>query len=204
MNLFFYDTETTGLPAFKDPSDAPHQPHIVQFAGALVDGESREVIASIDLIAKPDGWTIPDEVAAIHGITTERALAVGVPEEQIVAMALSLWQQAQVRIGHNEQFDARIVRIGAKRFSGVVAAEAWKAGIAECTATMAKPLCKMPPTDRMRAANFNSFKTPKLSEAHQILLGYPLEKAHSALGDVDGCRRIYWHIKAAQAVGAAA
>ncbi|MEA3044540.1 MAG: polymerase subunit epsilon [Sphingomonadales bacterium] len=27
-----YDTETTGLPAWHDPSDAPHQPHVIQLA----------------------------------------------------------------------------------------------------------------------------------------------------------------------------
>ena len=72
--LFFYDTETSGLPDWKSPSEAEHQPHIVQAAGAIVDSESRETIASVEWIAKPDGWVIPDEVAAIHGITTERAL----------------------------------------------------------------------------------------------------------------------------------
>ena len=45
--LFFYDTETSGLPDWKSPSEAEHQPHIVQAAGAIVDSESRETIASV-------------------------------------------------------------------------------------------------------------------------------------------------------------
>lgn len=202
MNLFFYDTETTGLPAFKDPSDAPHQPHIVQFAGALVDGETFQTIASFDLIAKPDGWEIPDDIASIHGITTERALAVGVPEAQIALLAYGLWRLAERRVAHNEQFDARIVRIACKRFLGESEAEAWKAGAAECTARMSTPLCCLPPTEKMRARGLTNYKTPKLSEAHEILIGEPLENAHTALADADGCRRIYRYIKTTAAAAA--
>jgi len=202
VNIFFYDTETTGVPAFKDPSDAPHQPHIVQFAGALVDAETNRTIASIDLIARPDGWEIPAEVAAIHGITNERALAEGVPEALILSVVYGLWMRAQRRIAHNEQFDARIVRIACKRFLGESEAEAWKAGQAECTARMSTPLCAMPPTDRMRSAGFGNYKTPKLSEAHEILLGEPLQNAHTALADVDACRRLYFHMLGMQKAAA--
>ena len=187
------------VPDFGAPSDAPHQPHIVQFAGALVDADTHATIASFDLIARPDGWTIPAEVAAVHGITTERALQVGVPESLIVQIAFDLWERASKRIAHNEQFDARIMRIGAKRFLARGDADVWSAGPAECTAAMSKPICKLPPTGRMVAAGINSFKTPKLSEAHEILLGVPLQNAHSALADVDGCRRIYRAMTTAQA-----
>lgn len=203
MRAFFYDTETSGLPDFRQPSEAPHQPHVVQFAGCLVDTATRRTIASIDVIAKPDGWTIPAEVAAVHGITTEHAHDVGVPEREIFAMVLSLWDRADQRVAHNEEFDARIVRIGLMRFADLATADRWKQGRAECTANMATPICKMPPTARMVKAGFNNFKKPKLSEAHQILLGQPLENAHSALADVEGCMRIYWHmVDAAKAVAA--
>ena len=51
MNLkIFYDTETQGLPDFKAPSDAEHQPHIVQIACALVDCDARKTVASMDVI----------------------------------------------------------------------------------------------------------------------------------------------------------
>ncbi|WP_182340872.1 hypothetical protein [Comamonas koreensis] len=58
-----YDTETTGLPLFKEPSEHPDQPHIVQLGAILVDLNTRTTIASMDVIIRPDGWTIPDEVA---------------------------------------------------------------------------------------------------------------------------------------------
>ena len=54
-----YDTETTGLPDFKAPSESEHQPHIVQLACALVDLDSRQITESMDVIIRPDGWKIP-------------------------------------------------------------------------------------------------------------------------------------------------
>ena len=55
MNLaLFYDTETTGLPDFKAPSEAQHQPHIVQLAALLVDlFQSTPVIANGRIAGQP-------------------------------------------------------------------------------------------------------------------------------------------------------
>lgn len=36
MKVLFYDTETSGMPLFDQPSSDPRQPHIVQLAAALV------------------------------------------------------------------------------------------------------------------------------------------------------------------------
>ena len=152
MNLaVFYDTETTGLPLFKEPSEHPGQPHIVQLGACLVDLDTRKTLATIDVICKPDGWIIPDDVAAIHGITTEHAADVGVPESLAVEMLLELVGE-RTRIAHNEQFDARIVRIACMRHFEPTQADAWKEGPAECTALLATPILKLPPTDRMRSA----------------------------------------------------
>ena len=42
----FFDTETTGLPLFKEHSEHPSQPHIVQLAACLVDLDTRKTIAA--------------------------------------------------------------------------------------------------------------------------------------------------------------
>ena len=43
MNIaLFYDTETTGLPLYDQPSDDPRQPHIVQVGAILVDLDTRK------------------------------------------------------------------------------------------------------------------------------------------------------------------
>lgn len=207
MRLFFYDTETTGLPLFREPSEDPRQPHIVQLAASLVDSETRRTIASIDVITRPDGWTIPDEVAAIHGITTEHASDVGVCEKLALRMALELWSAAGKRVAHNEQFDARLVRIGLLRHLNgsdtSVLADTWAAGIAECTQILSTPHVKAPPTAKMIAAGRNHYKSANLGEAYKHFLGKDLENAHSARADVDACIAVYFAIQdAAQAAAA--
>lgn len=206
MNLaLFYDTETTGLPDFKAPSEAAHQPHIVQLAALLVDLDTRQTIQSMDVIVRPHGWTIPDEVAAVHGITTEHAADVGIPERLAVEMFMDLWNNRN-RVAHNEQFDARILRIALMRHQGNIfhspsgksVPDIWKEGRAECTARMATPICALPPTDKMKAVGRFHHKTPNLGEAYRHFTGNDLQNAHSAMADVLACRDVYFAIKGAQ------
>lgn len=195
MNLaLFYDTETTGLPLFKEPSEHPGQPHIVQLAACLVDVDTRQTISSMDVIIRPDGWTIPDDVAAVHGITTAHALDVGVPEAMAVGMFMELHTKCDFRVAHNEQFDARILRIALMRFVGQEVADIWKAGKSECTALLSTPICQIPPTAKMVKAGFNKFKTANLGEAYRHFMGKELENAHSAMADVQGCMAVYFAI----------
>lgn len=180
MLIFAYDTETTGLPAFKDPSDAPHQPHIVQVAAALVDSESRKLVAGIDLIVRPDGWEIPDETIEVHGITNDEAARVGIDESLATELVLDLWRNADLRVAHNQQFDARIMRIALKRYASEATADEWKEGSAFCTCRAGKP-----------HVNANG-KLPTLSEAYAHYVGGTFDGAHSARSDMEACLSVYF------------
>lgn len=193
--ILFYDFETNGLPLFNEPSEDPRQPHIVQAAAKLVIPESRRCVASLNYIARPDGWTIPEEVTEVHGISTDTATSVGVDERYIVDALIVLWNMAEFRVAHNETFDARIMRIALKRFVGPVFADTWKGGKSECTALLSTPICKLPPTERMMASGRRSFKKPRLEEAYEHFTGAKMENAHQALADVDACETIYFTIK---------
>lgn len=202
MKAIFFDTETTGLPLFKEPSEHPEQPHIVQLAATLVDMNTRIVIASMDVIVRPEVWDIPADIAAIHGITQERAMDVGISESLAVEMFMELWSQ-RLRIAHNEQFDARILRIALKRMNpeitgfpaGKDISEIWKSGQAECTCLMATPIVKAPPTEKMKVAGRFGYKSASLGESYLHFMGKPLENAHSAMADVQGCMAVYFAIK---------
>lgn len=192
----FYDSETTGLPKWDQPSESPEQPHIVQLAAVLMDLDSRKMISSMNVIIRPDGWTIPPEMTEIHGITTEHALAVGVPENLAIDMLFSLWN-GRPRIGHNEGFDARIVRIAQMRFPKAYPEPllaAWKEGKSVCTAQLSKPILNLGPTEAMKKTNFK-VKTPNLGEAYRHFFGKGIEGAHTAMADVKACIDVYFAIQ---------
>lgn len=199
----FYDTETSGLPLFSEPSEDPRQPHIVQLAAQLVDLETRRAVAGIDMIVRPDGWTIPDEVAAIHGITTELASLVGAQASIVIGAFMELWEASDLRIAHNEQFDARMLRIALMRHDSAEQADLWKAGPAECTARLSTPICKLPPTAKMVAARRTHFKTPNLGEAYRHFTGQELVGAHGASVDTQACMAVYFAIKGWRGAAAA-
>ena len=69
-DICFFDCETTGVPAkgLKWDADFNQFPHVVQLAWVFGDKERSFII-------KPDNYEIPPETTAIHGITTERAIA---------------------------------------------------------------------------------------------------------------------------------
>lgn len=202
----FFDTETTGLPLFSEPSEDPRQPHIVQLAASLVDLDTREVVAELNVLTKPDGWESEPKALETHGITTERGLAEGIPEGEALDLFLAMYARAVVRIAHNEQFDARLVRICIKRFKADdELADAWKAGKAECTLKLATPILKLPPTEAMLRSRFkNNFKSANLQEAFKYFTGQELEGAHDAMVDVNGCKTVYFAIEDLQKQDAAA
>lgn len=201
--FLFYDTETTGLPDFKAPSEAPHQPHMVQLAAVLVDPTTRKAVQSLDVIIQPAGWQISEEVAAVHGISHERATLLGVEEHAALSLFLQLWRRCARRIGHNEQFDARILRIAMMRY-GIQERliEDFHSGPTECTQRLATPIMKLPPTAKMVAAGRNHSKSANLSEAYEYFTGKPLVDAHSAMADALACAEVYWAIKDGAAAAA--
>lgn len=190
MIALFYDTETTGLPLYSQPSGDPGQPHLVQVACCLCDTSTKGVIAALDVLIKPDGWLIPPSITQIHGVTNEKAAQFGVPERLAVEMFLALHACAQVRIGHNEPFDARLIRIALKRYA-MGNPDAYKAFPAECTQKLATPII----TAHGRDAGVKG-KTAKLSEAFQFFVGRELVGGHRAMVDVQACMQVYFAIKA--------
>ena len=193
MNLLTpYDTETTGLPLFKEPSDDPRQPHLVDICILAYDAGGN-LVDSFEAMVRPDGWVIPNEVAVIHGITTEMAMDMGIPEAEALDGFMAIHERAGLRIAHNIQFDDRIMRIALSRYRGKEAAEAFKSTPGYCTCQNSKNIVQCPPTAKMIAAGFGKqFKVPTVAEALLHFTGEELVGGHRARPDTEACARIYF------------
>lgn len=190
MKINAFDTETTGLPEYKQPSEDPCQPHIVEIA-ALLYGPDGQLINSFEAIVKPDGWVITPEISAIHGITHEMAMDTGIPEKDALEGFLAIHALADMRVAHNCSFDDRIIRIAMKRYMGDEAADAFKSGPNYCTALKSKPIMNLPATEAMKKTNFK-VKTPNLQEAHKHFTGEEMPTLHRARADAEACAKVYF------------
>ena len=108
--VLIYDTETTGLPRdWNAPiSDSDNWPRLVQLAWQLHD-ETGKLLSRGNMVVKPDGFTIPFNSTKIHGITTERALAEGMPLDEVIGEFMEAASKARYVMGHNVGFDVNVV-----------------------------------------------------------------------------------------------
>lgn len=186
MNVLFFDTETTGLPIWKEPSDHPDQPHIVDVSCELWDGDA--VADSFDAIINI-GIPIPPEMTAIHGITDEMAQAEGIPALEMVDRFLGLVSKADLIVGHNVSFDIRMMRIAAARTMG----EKWDNPLPIfCTMRKSTNHCRILSS---KPRHPEDWKWPNLGEAVRHFFGEDHADAHRARPDMEAARRIYFHLK---------
>lgn len=173
--ILFFDTETTGLPNWKEPSDDPNQPFETW----------RDIVNP--------GVSIPDEMAALHGITTEIAIEKGITPADMLTSFLRLASKATLIVGHNISFDIRMMRIQAARLTG----EKWEPAVPTfCTMKQSTNHCRiLAPTPR----HAEHWKWPQLGEAVRHFFGEDLPQAHSALADCAAARRVYFHLKTLEA-----
>jgi len=194
MKALIYDTETTGLPDWAKPSEDPCQPRITQLCAELIEDQTGEVLAGLNAIIKPNGWTIPPDLEKLTGITNAKAEAVGINMALVLPVFLALWRCADLRVAHNESFDMRMMRIELFRDTryGEATADGWKAGKAFCTCNESKKILNLPPTEKMIATGRRGPKPPNLGEAYLHFTGKELLNAHNAAIDVAACKAIYF------------
>jgi DNA polymerase-3 subunit epsilon len=192
--IIFFDVETTGLIDFKADLLAPHQPRIVQLAAILTEADGT-VVDEMNVLIKPDGWTMPEEVIKIHGITTERCEAEGIPMPEALARFNGMKARRSARAAFNISFDKRLLA----REAGAYGIEHNSEGIESfCVMQMAKPLCKIP------AAGKKGMKAPNLREAYNHFFGQKFEGGHDAMADVLAAKAIFFEIRELEAAEAAA
>lgn len=183
MYLIF-DTETTGLPKnYNAPlSDSDNWPRCIQIAWQLHDTQGYLMEAK-NLIIKPEGFDIPFNSVQIHGITTERAMAEGLPLTEALEVFAKAVEQCTYIGGHNISFDLNIM--GAEYFrlnqANVLEDKKWIDTKDEST-----DFCAIP------GGKGGKFKWPTLSELHNKLFGRPFSDAHNAAADVEATTRCFF------------
>ena len=182
MNILFFDTETTGLPIFKKPSEDPDQPYILSIAGLLCD-ERGNSWGSVDLILD-NNVDIPNEATAVHGISSEDATRYGVNPLTALEAFKELYYLADLVVAHNLSFDERMLRIMTHKLSNFE----HNPNVGLCTMLRSTAACEIP---HPRASGY---KWPTLAEAHEKLVGKKITDAHTAMGDVISCKNLFFKL----------
>lgn len=192
--IIFIDTETCGIPSDRLPDDHPVQPPLVQLGAILVDEDNGAEWAALDVVIRPNGYTIPTQASNVHGVTTQVAELVGIPLSCVVPMYVHLRSRADKIVAFNKAFDLTIMRQAIARNGKPVTLQG--PDVVECAMELASPIMKMPPTDRMIAAGRGGqFKNPSLVEAYRFFFGEDYAGAHSAIADARATARVYFEIK---------
>lgn len=187
-NILFFDTETTGVISKRVRNcieDVALMPHIVQLSWSFNDHEG-------DFIIRPDGWTIPQEAANVHKITTERALKEGVPYVDAFKKFWVDLESADIICAHNAQFDIRMLiadycrltnKSRAQKFSEYIYAK-------KCIDTMMETI------DFVGACfpDGTVGKFPRLEELY-FKLFQDTFNAHNSMDDVRALRKCFYELK---------
>lgn len=181
--ILVFDTETTGKIEYKKMWDLKVQPRIAQL-GAILYDENAEVKGELNLLIKPDGWTMPEEVQAIHGISTEDCQKYGVDIRSALAM-FNMWLKLDpLLVAHNTDFDEFLIDSEVKRLGkNPIVANARKF----CTMKSSTNIVKLPGP--------RGFKWPQLQELHEFLFKVRFEGAHDAMADVRACGKSFFELR---------
>lgn len=183
--ILAFDTETTGFVKDRLPVDHPEQPHLVQLSALVMEPSGKER-GYFNLIVRPNGYTIPAAASNVHGITTEIALACGVPLPVAVAMFNNVVKLTGTHVAHNMPFDDKVMGAAYHRVQ-----KNMPVMNKVCTVDLAGPILAIPPTDKMRRAGFTKYKPPSLAECAKFFFEEDIKGAHDAGVDTRMCARVY-------------
>ena len=182
-DVLIFDTETTGIPDRNAQweTDFAEYPYIVQLAWVIGDVSESHII-------RPAGWEIPDDVVAVHGITTEYAMEHGEPFVFVIDRFIAFAQKARLICGHNIHFDTGIIKANILRELGHEYYDANDVGMA---------LYKGKRIDTMRSTmkwvdarnSWGKLKFPNLGELYSRCFPGETFPAHDALEDCKAVAR---------------
>lgn len=182
MSILVFDTETSGLPPrgvspkFELAWD---RCRLVQIAWELYD-DAGKLQQAASYMVKPQGFTIPDEAIAIHGISNEEATASGEDINTIFAALSALLPYVKVIVAHNIEFDRNVLASEMHRMRSFDLFQRWMAKDTFCT--------------MLKGAEPKK-RWPKLADLYAKLFGkLPDARLHRADTDARVCAAIYFKL----------
>ena len=183
--ILFVDTETTGLPKNpKLPAEADDNwPRLVQICWIMADHDGN-IINQESHLVRPDGFTIPEDAAKIHGISTEKAMAEGRSLYDVLKAFYKDCKRARLLVGHNINFDKRVIgsefmRLGHNDpLQFIISADTMKLSVGYC---------------HIRRWN-GTFKYPTLQQLYRKAFHKNLSGAHDASHDVTATMECFYKL----------
>ena len=183
-----FDTETSGLPIRKflragipAYADLDSYKSCRMVSISWVCGiDTANVPVAVYYIVKPDGFVSSPESIAIHGITHEKAMEIGVSFESIMEHLFTDLESGIKRIvAHNLDFDIN-----------VLCSELYRRNMHDriCEINKLQKYCTMLEGQKKMGVR----KWPKLAELYRYLTkGEEISHAHNALYDTLHCYKCY-------------
>lgn len=179
MTYLFIDTETTGL----GKSDV-----VLQLAYQVFADDNRPLLGQNNYLAHRFDYEIHPEAAKVNGLTIEKINKLCKRPKLIKnhLAYLSDWTESAIFVGHNIDFDLRLIRQTCERY-GV-----------EFPATV-NTICTKNGKgikEHVGAKDKNCrLKAPSLVELHRHLFNEEFDNAHDALADVKATARCFFELK---------
>jgi len=181
MLCCLFDTETTGLYNFNLPAAHEDQPDVVQLCAYLCDRDKIHSKFSVFVHADTE---ISQTAFETHRIDRDMTRKMGVSRRRACQMLDSFAKNADLIVGHNIQFDIKMMLTANIREGG--RGDALKKA-SFCTMQTATDICKLP-----NPKFPGKFKWPSLQEAYKILVDpRGFEGAHDAEEDVKATYELF-------------
>lgn len=196
MLVTIFDTETTGLPSsyILEKENVSTWPYILQFSFVVYDMELHQVVTLVDeIICLPSNITISKESENIHGISKEMVEKKGVALEPLLNIFLEYCEKSELVIGHNVEFDYKMVCAELMRLSESEKFRKFKfAKNFFCTMKSTINLCNIKAISK---SGKEYVKYPSLKELHFTLFKREPKNLHNAINDVLICFRCFYKLK---------
>jgi DNA polymerase III subunit epsilon len=186
-SILVLDTETTGLPTRRSNhysvSSSYSSARVIQVGAVLCDTNG-EVKESFSWLIKPEGFTIPEFITNLTGITQTEADTMGVTFHVVAMWLDQILDKCSKIVMHNASFDRSVLAAECYRQGFIALAEKLFTKEFYCTMEHGKDTTKIPLG--------KSYKFPKLQELYSHFFHEPIQGAHNALCDALATSKCYF------------